>query len=297
MTLENAVFLSGIELPDGTLMMAAQNGKFDIATSPHSIIKLRSTSNGWSDAGQLSWTTAAVSNNKTDDGITLLGPYGRWLEFRTNGHDKGSIIVDVDEEDPPTTFRFLKCIAGELYAGGTDRYIFRKTLAGWEQISTEEMTSHQAAGSAENLTGFGADELYAIGWDGELWTNQGGRWRQIDSPTNLILNDADVLNDKVYVGGQVGTILEGRGDDWNIIENNELKQDIWSVRSFGSAVYFSAMSGILRLKNGELQLIKSLGPDMRSAMSLFTGPSGLWSVGASDICLFDGDTWQTIAQS
>jgi hypothetical protein len=297
MTLKSAVFLTGVEKPNGDLLMGTQNGDFDILATPHTIIKSGTKEGSWSDLGQLSWTSACASKNVGNDGVVFLGPYGRWLEMSEAGPTKGNIIPDVDEEDPDTTFRFLKPIAGSLYAGGTDRHIYRQTEHGWSAVHSDRMISHPVVGSAENLTGFGEDELYAMGWDGDLWTNVSGEWQPIDSPTNVILNDGDVLDDTVYIGGQIGIILKGRGDDWTVIENDVLKQDIWSVCAYGDAVYFSCMSGIMRLRGDDLELIKTLGPDMRTAMSLFVGPSGLYSVGASDIVLFDGNEWHTIAQS
>jgi outer membrane protein assembly factor BamB len=299
MTLEKSVFLTGTELDDGRLMIGAQNGNFDIALTPHTIIKIRTADpeGAWSDRGQMKWTSACVAQNVTNNGVIFVGPYGRWIEMRTDGHTKGDIIDEVDEDDPPTVFRFAKSIDGHMYAGGLDRYIYKLTGKRWDLVSTQEMIGYEVAGSAENLTGFGADELYMMGWDGEIWTNQGSTWHRVESPTNLLLHDADVLDDRVYVGGQIGVILEGRGNDWTIIENELLEQDIWSVRAFDGAVYFSTMSGILCLRDGNLSVAQALGPDMRSAMSLFVGPSGLWSVGASDIVLFGGADWLTIAQS
>lgn len=297
MTLNNSVFLSGVELPDGSLMMGAQNGDFDIAATPHGIIKARSPEGEWRDAGQVRWTSACVAANPAGDGVTLISAYGRWLELRKDGHAKGSIIEDVDEDDPPTVFRFAKTIAGQLYAGGTDRFLFRQASTGWERVSSEAMVNSPEAGSAEGLAGFGPDELYAVGWDGEIHTNHGGEWHRVQSPVELILNDADVLGDRVYIGGQTGVILEGRGSEWGVIENEEMPDDIWSVCGFQDAVYFASTSGILRLRDGELSLVRALGPDLRSTMTLFTGPSGLWSVGSSDIALFDGESWRTIAQS
>ena len=63
------------------------------------------------------------------------------------------------------------------------------------------------------------------------------------------------------------------------------------------AFYMSTISGIYKLENGELSLFQGLNETIRTAYSLFVGPSGLWSVGSSDIALFDGDDWHTIAQS
>lgn len=297
MTLDGLLFITGVELPDRTLLIAARDADADMDEDPHTLILQRSPDGQWTEPGHVEWASIAVCGNGPDNGMGLLGRYGKFLEFRQDGHTRADVISDVDEEDPPTVFRFLKSINGQLYAGGTDRYLYRFISGRWTEIGPEDMKCVGEIGSIENLTGFGTQELYGVGWSGEIWTNAHGAWRQIESPTNIILNDADVFNGDVYIGGLVGTILKGRGDSWGIIDHDILEQDIWSVRAFGNAVYFSAISGIMKLEDGTMTLFKTLGPDMRTAMSLFTGPSGLWSVGASDIVLFDGDQWHTIAQS
>lgn len=297
MDLEKLIFLSGTELSDGTLLVGAQDDDVDIMDDPHTLILKRSSHGEWSEAGHVEWASAGVSENARGDGISLLGPTGSYLDYTLTNHLREDVIKDVDEEDPPTVFRFCKTVNGALFAGGTDRFLFQFVDSTWREIGIDDMKTGPAPRSFENLCGFGPNELYAFGWDGIVWSNISGAWQQVASPTNLILTDGDTYDEKVFIGGQIGTILVGRGDNWSVIKNDVLPQDIWSVRAFGDAVYFSCMTGILRLKGDELTLIKQLGPDMRTAMSLFVGPSGLWSVGASDIVLFDGDEWHTIAQS
>lgn len=140
-------------------------------------------------------------------------------------------------------------------------------------------------------------ELYAFGWEGVLWTNVGGTWREVGSPTRLILNDGAAAIDKVYLGGQLGIILEGRGETWRAVDNPESDSDIWSVRTFDGATYFSTARGILKLEKGHVSTFARPNPGMRATLNLFVGPTGLWSVSARDIALFDGEGWTTIAQT
>lgn len=294
MDLGKYTFLSGVELDDGTIIVASQNKEFDVSEDPHTLFLFRAPDGTWTQPAHLPWASAGVSSNADSTGIASMSPAGKFVELRQDGHDNYNAF---EEQQMKTVFRFSKAVDNVLYSGGTNRHLFRARNKTWTDISTDVMREGKGSKSFDGLTGFDENELYAFGWRGIIWSNYGGAWHQIESPTNLILSDGDVHDGTVFIGGQIGTILSGRGETWEVTENPVLPQDIWSVRAFKDAVYFSCMSGILRLKDGELELVKQLGPDMRTAMSLFVGPSGLWSVGASDIVLFDGDEWHTIAQS
>ncbi len=297
MDLDIFTFVSAVELADGTLLVAAQDNNFDIMEHPHTVFLLRSSDGTWKEAANTGFTSAGISNNANESGIAAVSADGECVELRLDGHARMNLTDELDAAETGAVVRFIKSLDGEIYAGGTNRYIFQHAQNGWEEIGVDEMRGGTGSKSFDNITGFGRNELYAFGWRGIMWSNEGGKWHQVETPTNLILNDGDIHGEKAFIGGQVGTILTGRGDAWELIENDVLPQDIWSVRSYGDAVYFSAMSGILRWKDDNLTLFKGLGPDMRTAMCLCTGPSGLWSIGASDIALFDGEAWQTIAQS
>ncbi len=298
MDLDHYTFLSGVELECGTLLFSAQDTNLDIDDAPHTIFLQRNPMNEWSRRAHTRWLTAGVSKTPDNDGLSVINSWGRNVELMRDKNGKSDIFPEVDSgQETPWTVRFCKSIDGVSYAGGTGRHLCRKVAGSWEPLGPAAMQEGPQPASFDGITGFNASELYAFGWRSVTWSNHSGDWEQVEMPTNVILTDGDIFQDKIYIGGQIGTILEGRGADWIIIENEILEQDIWSVCAFQDAVYFSCMFGILRLKDGELELFKQLGPDMRTAMSLFVGPSGLWSVGASDIVLFDGTDWHTIAQS
>jgi len=295
MDLNSVKYLSGVELENGNLIMAAQNSTADIESYPHTLLRVRSVYGDWSEAGYVEWATSDVSYNIGNNGIILLSAEGDVLDFSLSGHQRTK-ITDGDSEDI-VNFRFIRNIDGVTYAGGVNNSLFQFAGSNWSKVHDGDIIDAPDLKSHEGLVGFNASELYAFGWGGALYSNVGGLWEKIETPTNVILTDGDVLGDTVFIAGQVGTIIKGRADKWEVVENDLLKQDIWSVRAFENAVYFSCLSGILRLKKDELTLVKGLGSGMRTAMSLFVGPSGLWSVGASDIVLFDGEDWHTIAQS
>ncbi len=295
MNLDKYNFVKGVELKDNTLIFAVENSEF--STTPHTLILFRTPEGIWSQPGHLPWPPSAVSSNTDGTGLFSISPIGKVLDIKKDGH---SNIHIYKEKQTKTEFRFSKSIDNVMYAGGTNRFLFKFSGLEWSEISNDEMKSTIGVKEPkcfENITGFNQQELYAFGWRGVIWTNKNGEWHKVISPTNRILNDGDVNDSTVYIGGQLGTIIKGRGDTWKLIKNDKFTDDIWSVCSYGDAIYFSTNSGIYQLKDDNLTLFKALDKEFRSSMHLFTGPSGLWSIGASDISLFDGEKWKSIAQS
>ena len=60
----------------------------------------------------------------------------------------------------------------------------------------------------EDICGFNLTEVYAVGWNGEIWQWEGVRWIDRPSPTNLILTGVCCGTDgNVYACGQNGTLI------------------------------------------------------------------------------------------
>lgn len=290
---DSFTFLSGTELGDGTLLIVAQETAI-FEANPHCAVIKRTADMEWGPLGLVGWVNSGTSQNEDASAVLAVDPNGEFLSATSEGIRWTDISRDADLNQQ---FRFIKSVAGTVYAGGTNRHVHQRIgPIEWKDISDPEMWDSEEAIGFESIAGFGQNELYAVGWDGEIWTNVGG-WRKLDSPTNLILADATTHGEKVYACGQLGTIIRGRGDSWELVEHDITTDTLWSACSFGNAVYFAGEFGILKLEGGEVSVFRLLNANMRSAYSLFTGPSGLWSVGPTDICLFDGENWHTIAQS
>ncbi|WP_299190493.1 hypothetical protein [uncultured Aquimarina sp.] len=294
--LTNLIYISGAEVNDGNVLICCQYKEFNFNTHPHTVYRVFTKKGEEIDLGHNERATSGITRSITNNGVVALDPKGEFLEYQSNEEYLRNNILE-DYVDLRLTFRFIKLIGDTLYAGGTNNYIFSFTNDKWTEIGIDDMRKEPAPMSFENITGFHKEELYIFGWKGVIWTNSSGEWKKSSSPTKYILNDGDVHNEDVYIAGQSGTILRGRNDKWEIIPNNENNYDIWSVQSYGDSIYFATVNGILRLKDDKLTLFKELSPDMRTTMNLFVGPSGLWSVGESDIAVYDGNQWKTFKQN
>ncbi|MGH1339473.1 MAG: hypothetical protein ACRBFS_25370 [Aureispira sp.] len=287
-------FVSGAELPNKELIMIAHPFGMDPGKNPKTTFLTYNSNDGWSSLGSVKWLPEGVCSNAKQDSIFIAHLGGTCLELNKNKNTFSNIYAtEEDKDDPPSELRFSKVIGGELYVGGTNRYLFKQVGAHWEEISIEAMKGEPIPSSFENITGFNAKELYAFGWEGVIWTNKGGTWKEVDSTTEDILLDGAVLDDKVYIGSEMGTILIGRDDKWEELENELSDYGIDSVCSFGDSVYFSNTENILRLKDRKLEVFIESTNELNT-FKLFTGPSGLWSVSDKNLAVYNGKEWNII---
>ncbi len=147
----------------------------------------------------------------------------------------------------------------------------------------------------EDICGFGGEEIYAVGWNGEIWQWNGTRWANYASPTNLILTGACCGGDgKVYVCGQNGTLIRGRSDTWELIEFENVTEDFWDVCWFKGRLYVSSMTMLFIVTNGEL-LPVDFGADSPATYGRLTEAENvLWSIGSADVFSFDGTAWARV---
>ena len=89
----------------------------------------------------------------------------------------------------PGLMREIRAVAGRhAYAVGTGRQVYRRKAPGewkcidaWSQVDSKELLDY----SFESIDGFSDNEIYAVGWEGEIWSYDGKKWTRLGSPTNL----------------------------------------------------------------------------------------------------------------
>lgn len=294
---DDLVLLTACELPDRRLIIAAQEKGVDIRQEPHTVLVVRSPDGSLSEGGAFPRLTVDMCVNETGDGVVLIDPHGNVSDYAATKVDRSTVFSP--KARAPHQLRFLKNISGTLYAGGTNGYLHRRGPARkWKEFSSDAMRpdTDDPLGF-EDLDGFGPKELYAVGWNGALWTYKGRGWAEVDSPTDLILTSVATAGDRVFAGGQVGTIVEGRGTKWRRCAHGETDADIWSVATYRGAAYFATERVILKWEDGKLGVGHHIDKTVRTAYDLSVGPSGLWSIGPNDLVLFDGKRWRSMLRT
>lgn len=214
---------------------------------------------------------------------------------------------DVHEEmiepggDPPgerPTMRGIRCIDGKAYAVGMNRRAYRRDDANkWVSIDqgARPPSDSRAVVGFEAVDGFTQSDIYAVGWDGEIWHFDGARWTQVDSPTNVVFSDVCCAEDGfTYACARAGIIVRGRGNEWQIIDHQLSGTDFWGAAWYDGKLYLSTTKELFTLQDDNLNPVAFGTDSPGSCFHLSAGHGVLWSIGAKDVMVFDGQNWTRI---
>ena len=242
----------------------------------------------WRDCGQVSWSTIAV--------CFVRSPSLRFLAVSEDGEVYTYVSGESTAEsiDPaPAALAAVSEIDGQAYACGMLRQVYVRTAEGkWKDLSAPAPKPGVTAGF-EAISGYGKDDIYAVGWEGEIWQRKRGKWIERESPVNIILTGVTCCDDGyVYVCGQNGTLIKGRDDEWQVVDQDDTEDDFWDIHAFQGVVYACSFNGLFQIKKDVLSAVK-FGKDAPGTFHRLTSADGvLWSVGAQDVFAFDGKKWK-----
>jgi hypothetical protein len=248
------------------------------------------TNGQWYGAGQARWATAAI--------CFVSDPSRRMVAVSEDGDVMTYIDANSTRESiapQPRSLRALSTIAGRAYACGGRREVFVRIGEGqWQAISAPAPPPGQPAGF-ESIAGLSDDNIYAVGWRGEIWQRINNTWVQRDSPVNLILTGVTCAETGlVYACGQNGTLVKGQDDQWEVIDHDQPPQDFWDIHAFGDRIFVASLANLFEIKDDDLVPV-DFGDDPPGTCHRLTSAGGvLWSVGAQDVFSFDGSAWQRI---
>jgi hypothetical protein len=237
---------------------------------------------------------ATIKPGGRDRVVVAVSPRGAFWEVRPGSGRETNGEIDAYE----FPLRGLAAIAEVIYACGMGRTVLRRRGPGnWEEIGpgTSDADGDEVVGF-EAVAGFSADEIYAVGWRGEIWLRT-NRWRRLDSPVSANLNAVCCAPDgKVYVAGDDGTLLRGRNDVWEAIDI-QASFNFMDVASYDNMIYVVTDFQILKLI-GDV-LIPEDGfadPDDRPAtcLHLLPGTDALFSMGTKDLFRRNGGLWERL---
>lgn len=254
-------------------------------------------------AGAVKWLACS--------GTVCHVPAERFIVLGTDGSINVSGGGEVKEEPPIRPagidprkrgpLREIRGIAnGRAYVVGTCRQAYVRDDEGqWRCIdqSAQGGDVDITDTSFESIDGFDEQEIYTVGWEGEIWTYDGATFTQLTSPTNLALYKVRCAPDGfVYACGQLGTLLRGRGDQWEVIEHDSTTEDLWGMEVFNGEVYVSSTHFVYRLVDGKLKAV-DFGDDVPSSCYHLSSADGImWSIGPKDVMELNGSTWKRILQ-
>ena len=191
--------------------------------------------------------------------------------------------------------RNVGTVGGCAYAVGMRRQVYqRKDVDGWHPIDEAIYSNSQEVVGFESIDGFSDNEIYTVGWEGEIWCRRDDKWQKMDSPTNLILTDVCCGGDGiVYICGQLGTLLKGDGEAWTVIDTG-ITENIWSIAWYGDRLYMATFSGLFALVDDRVERVV-FGDDKPLTFYHLSAADGLLcSFGGKDVMTFDGNAWTRV---
>lgn len=254
----------------------------------------------WADGGHTEWLTAGIAIAKQPlEQMIAVSEFGKVLLLGSGDRHEEEIGSSKNSPKDRGPLRGVRNIEGNIYVVGMDRQVYRRDGVNlWSSIDkgARPTVANDEVVGFESIDGFKERDMYAVGWEGEIWRYNGKIWTQIDSPTNFILVDVCCGGDsKVYACGRRGLLLRGKDDQWGIIEHESITDDIWSLAWFREKLYLSTMNAVYTLdKNDQLKKV-NMGKDVpETCFNLSTADGVLWSIGAKDVMSFDGKKWMRI---
>lgn len=279
--------------------LLATNDDFVKEGIPHTRIYTLDCGN-WG-GGDLDWTAISASVcYLPEERFIVISPTGK-VQVSGGGHIDNEAPIEDGKYSPQSRgpLKEVRGIAnGFAYAVGTCRQAYRRDGPGkWTCIDQTAQTSVEDITDTcfESLDGFSNTDIYAVGWEGEIWHYNGAKWEMMDSPTNLALFKVRCGGDGfMYACGQVGTLLRGKGTNWELIDHDSTDENLRGLQWYNDILYVSTMENLYKLVEGELLKVE-FKKDVPKTFNHLSARDGLlWSIGAKDVMEYNGKVWRRI---
>jgi hypothetical protein len=242
------------------------------------------------------WRPQGMATIKPPGGLRVvvaLGSGGQYheLEPANASEHVGRFVVRA-----PT--RVVEAVGDQVFAAGMGRSVLvRRDRGVWDEFGPGTTADEQGRVIGfEGLDGRSGDDLYAVGWAGEIWRWHEARWRRVDSPTNQNLNAVVCTAEgTVYAVGDGGVMVRGEQERWDVVETGR-HENLMDVASLGGEVFVVTDYRILVLRpDGLVNEDRFVDGDRpATCLQLLRAPDGLLSLGPKDLFGFVGGVWQRI---
>lgn len=293
--------IDGAILDEKRLFLIASSAKLEQEEVEH-VFVLQLRDGQWTVSEEdLEAIRVVVTRSGDQNGLALMGMFGRAIVFQTGGGASRETIGDPD--NGPSDIRPLNDMAqigASLFVVGMRRQVYKRRLDQrvWTRIDDGVFIpiSDEAEEGFLAVDGFTESEIYAAGFEGEIWWYDGSTWSKVQTPTNLRLEGVCCLSSgRVITVGEAGVILTGRRDQWSSIEQTDVESDLVSVAEFQDQVYVcSEEEGVFLLQDGRLIKCDTGVEEDVSFQRLRATPSQLLAVAESAALIFDGNRWQPL---
>lgn len=293
---ETCSILAGAPGPDGTALVTVMNDGLAEERREHAL-PLLYQDGAWVTLNQepvLPWLTAGIALADRSSGkFVIVGWAGQVL------------VVDGQESrreairragDHLSIVRSAAMVEDAVYAVGMRRQVHTRAGNGrWDAIDDGvAYVGDDPAVGFNAVDGFGENEIYCVGLNGDVWRREEGEWRQSAVPSNVHLHSVCcALDGHVYVGGRSGLLVRGRRDSWTVVDL-ETDETVWDLHWFGDGLYALLDDGIFMVTDAGARPVENDVIRRGDFLKLSSREGALWVFGRKQILRNDGSTWTEI---
>jgi hypothetical protein len=179
-------------------------------------------------------------------------------------------------------------MSGQVYVQKVDA----KPTAKWQHMDQGLVGDEKLI--LEGLHGTAEDNLYVVGTAGTVAQWNGSKWTRIKVMTNVNLWCVRCYEDRVFIGGGNGIVIEGDGKKvWKVDQIKQVEDvPIYDLEYYKGKLY-AAATDLLMVREGKSwsAVRHGLGKDA-DFLRLTLGEGRLWAMGSSRIASFDGKKWR-----
>lgn len=308
---DDYVFVRGRVVADDDYVFVAHDHAL-LEKERYRCIVLRRTAGTWTYLARFDWQAVdmAILGGAAVRAF-VLGRDGQVGVVEDSGTAKANIAEErVDAKKTIGPLRGIDAFDSSVFAYGMKREIFRRSAAGkWSPFDTGMRTPIPTNGKVDvsalikqgikDMGGIDAlvapadAPMHAFGMRGEIWLLEADKWKKVDSPTNLMLADATTVNDDIYVCGQAGTLLKGKGHRWDVVVYTPAENhDFSDIEHFDGGIYLADGHSLRVLKKGTLELVNLDPKHVVPSSTLEQAAGRLLSVAGQEIFVTaDGTQW------
>jgi len=236
----------------------------------------------------------------TNPNLTLfiLSETGLVMIINKDGYNTVEVSPGISGPSGYGPLRCLYSINSSVFAVGMGRQVYRISVDGSWKIFENGLQRPSDIGNVcgfNSIHGISENLLYAVGFNGEIWINNLGKWTQIQSPTNVILHCVRVMNDnRVFIGGNNGILLEGVDSAFFIIDTG-IDDDIWGMEVFKGKLYFCSEKALYTVNDSRVDVV-DIGEEYGTLRGLHSCESVICVFGPKTILKSnDGEKWVNLS--
>jgi hypothetical protein len=281
---------------NGARLSLSIDGLAKAGTLQSKLVFYDANSGGIREHADVDWKIVSITHSRR----------GGRLQTFALGEDGEVIVVEKEQvwrnDIPRATFedkrlgpmRKIRAAGDAVIAVGMNRQAYLLDENGrWENVSAPATGDNPVTGF-EAVVGIGAEDFICAGWRGEIWRRHHGVWKQLDSPTNIVILDLVVGDRTIYGCGLGGLMIRGDAVAWEVIEQRPFDLDLYSVAWHAGKLYTASLYGVYELRDGKLFDVDYGFPPPETSHTLCTVADGMASIGAKDLLFLDDAGWKRL---